>query len=256
MYQHLRVTDKGNYTIVQLDRGKVNAINHEMVNEIRTVFRELSGKAQSRGVIITGKPHYFSAGLDLIELYDYSSDQIAAFWTDFMGMMIDLTKFPKPLIAAISGYSPAGGAIIAITCDYRIMADGEKYHIGLNETAVGIPISENIFPLYSFWLGSRIAHQSLMEGRLFSTDEAKHHGLVDELCSLDDLLPIAEQKIQRLLQANQGILLNAKYQMRKELIKQIDVDMSADIQRRALAWVEPENRELIGKIVDRLTKKA
>ncbi len=256
MHQHLRITDKGDYVIVHLDRGKVNAINHEMVSEIRSAFRELSGNAQNRGVIVTGKPHYFSAGLDLIELYDYSADEIAAFWTDFMGMMIDLTKFPKPLIAAISGYSPAGGAIIAITCDYRIMADGEKYHIGLNETAVGIPISENIFPLYSFWLGSRLAHQSLMEGRLFSAAEAKLYGLVDEVCSLEDLLPIAEQKMQGLLLANQGILLNAKYQMRKDLIKQVDIDMSADIQRRALAWVEPENREMIGKIVDRLTKKA
>ncbi|MDH3649618.1 MAG: enoyl-CoA delta isomerase 1, partial [Saprospiraceae bacterium] len=122
--------------------------------------------------------------------------------------------------------------------------------------AVGIPISENIFPLYRFWLGSRLAYQALMEGRLFSGSEALEVGLIDALCPLEKLLPTAEQKMQSILNANHGILQNAKFQMRKQLIRAVDVDLNDDIRKRALMWTQPETRAMIGSIVDRLTKKS
>ena len=118
----VKIEKRNDYAVVTLDRGKVNALNHEMVQEIRSAFEVLKVDAEVRGVIITGKPHYFSAGLDLIELYEYDRAEISAFWVDLMGMMVDLTKFEKPLIGAISGHSPAGGAVIAVTCDHRLMA--------------------------------------------------------------------------------------------------------------------------------------
>ncbi len=54
----------------------------------------------------------------------------------FGSMYNELAKFPKILICAITGHSPAGGTVLAIQADYRIMADGPKYTIGLNEVAV------------------------------------------------------------------------------------------------------------------------
>ncbi len=254
--EHLIVSRKKDYAIVQLSRGKVNAINHALVMEIREMFRELASDAEVRGVIITGQPHYFSAGLDLIEMQRYDLAQIRAFWTDFMAMMTDLVLFPKPTIAAISGYSPAGGAVIAITCDYRMMAAGDKYHIGLNEVALGVPIEENIFDVYSFWLGRKKAYQALLQGKLFSVAEALEIGLLDEVHELESLLAKAEERMMHLLKANDYILRDAKQKMRRALVADVSRDMSASISLRARQWMSPEFQAMLAQIVDRITSKS
>ena len=251
---HINIKKKNDYAVVYLDRGKVNAMNHAMVVEIRKTFDQLKNDTEVRGVIITGKPHYFSAGLDVIELYQYDADQIRAFWLDFLGMMIDLTKFNKPAIAAISGYSPAGGAIIALTCDYRLMAEGEKYLIGLNEVAVGISITNSIYSLYSFWLGDRKAYQALLTGKLFNVAEAKEVGLIDQIVELDDILEAAENKMQLMLRPNDYILGTTKSMMRQELIRQMDVDLTAQVDERCEYWMSPQSRKELGAFVEKLTQ--
>ncbi|NND35118.1 MAG: enoyl-CoA hydratase/isomerase family protein [Saprospiraceae bacterium] len=253
--EFVNIIRKQDGAVLELNRGKVNALNHQMVKEIRTAMAQLANDEQVRGVIITGKPHYFSAGLDLIELYNYSREEISAFWQDFLGMTVDLAKFQKPLIAAISGHSPAGGAVIAITCDYRIMVQSEKYLIGLNEVAVGINITDSIFQLYQFWLGKRYAYQSLLQGRLFSPAEAMKTGLVDQLVDLDDLMPEAELKLQSLLKANDYILRDTKKVMRRQLLKSIDVDMSETIKQRVDYWMSDEARAQLKAFVTNLTTR-
>ncbi|MBK7640026.1 MAG: enoyl-CoA hydratase/isomerase family protein [Bacteroidetes bacterium] len=75
------------------------------------------------------------------------------FGRDFSKFLITISKFPKPLVAAITGHSPAGGCIIGICCDYRVMAKG-NYKIGLNEIPVGIIVPKGIMALYSRCIGA------------------------------------------------------------------------------------------------------
>ena len=213
--EFLNITQKKDYAIVQLNRGKANVLNHTMVKEIRQAFKELDEDDTIRGLILTGKPHFFSAGLDLIELYEYNEEQIKAFFFDFSSMYVDLMKFSKPSLCAITGHAPAGGCVMAITCDYRIMAEGEKYTIGLNEVAVNILISENITKAYAFWMGQRKAYQSIMEGKLLSVQEAHESGLVDEVCPLEEVMDRAEKQMQKWLKADDDILRGTKYNLRK-----------------------------------------
>lgn len=250
----VKITRKNTYAIVELDRGKVNALNHQMVMEIREAIGQLKNDDSVRGAIITGKPHYFSAGLDLIELHQYDREKIKEFWSDFMGMMIDLATYERPLIAAISGHSPAGGAVIAITCDYRIMVHGEKYRVGLNEVAVGIKITDSIFRLYQFWLGSRRAYLALLQGQLFSPDEAFEIGLVDQLVDMEEeLLPMSELKLQEILRASDHILIDTKMIMRRQLLKEINVDMSETIEARVDYWMSDESQANLNAFVAKLT---
>ena len=252
--EFVKIIKKQDIAIIELDRGKVNALNHQMVKEIRSAVAQLSSDKQVRGAIIIGKAHYFSAGLDLIELYQYDREQITAFWEDFMRMTIDLARFEKTLVAAISGHSPAGGAVIAITCDYRIMAQGEKYLIGLNEVAVGINITDGIFRLYQFWLGKKNAYQALLQGRLFSPTEAQKFGLVDHLVDLDDLLPQAELKLRTILRANDYILRDTKKVMRQDLLRKIDVDMTTEINQRVNYWMSDESQSNLKAFVAKFKK--
>ncbi|WP_299439357.1 enoyl-CoA hydratase/isomerase family protein [uncultured Aquimarina sp.] len=253
--QTIKIERKQNYAIVQLSRGKVNAINHEMTREIRQAFAELETDDTVKGVIITGTPHFFSAGLDVIELYSYDKPKMNEFFNDFGGMYIQLAKFTKPFICAITGYSPAGGCVIAITADHRIMAEGEKYTIGLNEVAVNIQISNNLIRGYSYWLGEGKANECILGGKLLNVEEALTSGLVNEVCDLEEVLPKAEAKMQQYLQADEDIFKNTKYKLRKDWLESMEENPKIDLEQAISLWWKPEIRAKMKAFVESLQKK-
>ncbi len=251
----IQLTKKENYTIVQLNRGKVNAINQQMVNELRATFDDLLKDDSVKGVVLTGIPHFFSAGLDVIELYGYDKSQIETFFAAFGALHLQLATFPKPLICAITGYAPAGGCVLAIAADYRVMADDEKYTIGLNEVAVNIQISNNLVTAYAFWLGNSKANQYLLEGKLLSAEEALTSGLIDETVALEDVLPQAEKKMQHYLRADESIFKNTKKKLRKQWLNVIDADASKDLNEAIQLWWHPNIRAKMKAFIDSLQKK-
>ena len=246
---------KPQYEILTFNRGKANPMNTDFVKELRDNISRIEADPSVRGVILTGNtPGYFTVGLDLKELYYYDEAQIETFWINWDAMVMEMTRFPKPMIAAINGYSPAGGCVIAITCDHRMMAAGEKFIIGLNEVAVGITVPENIYELYAFWLGRRRAYQCLMQGRLMSVEEARAIGLVDEVLPMEDLLAKAEENLQRLLLLPDNILQDSKRNMRRALIETLENLPEIPKQMKLDSWFNPNSRAIMKMVVDSLTK--
>ena len=246
---------KSQYEILTFNRGKANPMNTDFIKELRENISRIEADPSVRGVILTGNtPGYFTVGLDLKELYYYDQDQIEEFWTHWDAMVMEMTRFPKPMIAAINGYSPAGGCGIAITCDHRMMAEGERFIIGLNEVAVGITVPENIYELYAFWLGRRRAYQCLMQGKLMQVKEAQAIGLVDEVYPMEDLLPKAEENLQRLLMLPDNILQDSKRNMRRALLESLENLPEIPKQTKLDSWFNPNSRAIMKMVVDSLTK--
>ncbi|MDW3650477.1 MAG: enoyl-CoA hydratase/isomerase family protein [Bacteroidia bacterium] len=252
----LSAIKKKGYDILQLNRGRSNPINHEMVREIRAYLKEKLTDESTRGVILNGNTDgFFSVGLDLKELFYFDEKQIVSFWEDWDAMVYELAMFPKPMIAAINGYSPAGGCVLAITCDYRIMSAGEKFLIGLNETAVGIVMPEYIYQLAAFWMGKRQAYHNLLRGKLLSVEEAKAQHLIDEVCEMEEVLPRAEKEMQKLLRSPDNLLINSKANMKKELWDRLNGIEQAAVELKLKAWFDPKSRAVMQMIVQQLEKK-
>jgi len=251
--KYLKLMKRADYTIVQLKRDKANPINARMISEIRLLFRHLENDPKVRGVVLTGQENFFSAGLDLIEMYDLDERGIKTFWTNFMGMISDLVSFPKPLVAAITGHSPAGGCVLAICCDYRVMAKG-RFTIGLNEIPIGIVLPETIFHLYSFWIGQHKAYQYLLEGELLNPAEALSVGLIDELVEENKVQIIAEQKLKKYLTFDSDTWQNSKMNIRKELIKKLDVDINTLLEPLLKQWWQPATRNRVAAMVKTLSR--
>ncbi|MBT8307350.1 MAG: enoyl-CoA hydratase/isomerase family protein [Maribacter sp.] len=251
----LQLIEKQGYTIVQLNRGKVNAINHEMVQELRQTFRELQKNKAVRGVILIGQPHYFSAGLDLIDLIQYNESQINNFFGAFGSLYQDLVRFPKPFISAITGHAPAGGCVLAVTCDNRYMATGDQYVIGLNEVAVNIQISQDLIEAYTFWIGEGLANRYILEGKLLSVQEAVNCGLVDALFPLKQLLDRAEHKMLQYMKADQEIWVNTKQKLRKHWIDRLDQNAGNSLKEAATLWWKPEIRAKMEAYVQSFSNK-
>ena len=251
----LEVTYKETYAVVKMKRGKVNAINFEMVQDLRDTFYKLGENPEIKGVILTGQPHYFSAGLDLIELFQYDKPQMKDFFVSFGALYLELVQFKKPLISAITGHSPAGGCVLAVTSDNRYMADGEQYVIGLNEVAVNIQISQNLTEVYAFWMGNGLASRYILEGRLLSGKEALAAGLVDELLPLEKVLERAEQQMQKYMMADQEILINTKSKIRKHLLDKLDLKAENSLREANELWWKPEIRAKMKAYVESFSTK-
>jgi enoyl-CoA hydratase/carnithine racemase len=250
-----QLTINNGLAIVMLDRGRSNAINHQMVKELSNCIESLEHDNSVGGLIITGKPGFFSSGIDLIEAYEYDEEQSRGLWTDFLALQRKLVSFKKPFVAAISGHSPAGGCVLAICADYRVMADG-AFIIGLNEIPVGIIVPDSVFNLYAFWLGQHKAYQFLMEGKLLKVNEALEAGLIDEVSTPESLLTIAERKIRTYMQLNPITWSQSKLNLRKELIGKLSTDQTAVLNNMLEQWWAPETRKGLQMLIQNLKSKS
>ena len=251
----IQILIKDKLAVITLDRGRSNPINHQMVNDLQACIDDFATDDNVGGVIITGKDGFFTSGVDLIEAYDYDEKQARLFWADFLKLQASLASFKKPLIAAISGHSPAGGCVLAICCDYRVIADG-PYIIGLNEIPVGIIVPEFIFDLYAFWIGRRIAYQYLLEGKLFQVSEALEIGLVDEVCTSEGLMAAAEKKIRTYMSFNPVTWSLSKLNLRKDLIIKFNTDQTESLDKLMKQWWAPATRQGLEQIVNNLKSKS
>lgn len=244
-----------NIATVTLNRGKSNAINREMVLELSNIFNALENDENVGAVILTGKENFFSAGLDLIELYHYDESQVEEFWKLFLDLATQLTAFKKPLIAAINGHSPAGGCVLALCCDARIMNEG-RHIIGLNEVPVGIVVPNSIFKLYAFWLGEANAYRNLLEGKLFTPDEALKISLVDELTNNSkQLMQRATQIAKKYLSYEINTWQQSKLNIRKSLIDSTQSTSNEELELMLNQWWSLGTRTILKTLIEKLQKK-
>lgn len=126
--------DKG-YAIVKMNKSPVNSLSLEFLTELNINLDKLEQNNDINGVILTSNlSTVFSAGLDIMEMYQCKQERLAQFWHTFQEFFIKLYGSNKVYIAAINGQAPAGGCMIALCCDYRIMVNEPRFRIGLNET--------------------------------------------------------------------------------------------------------------------------
>ncbi|WP_183568395.1 enoyl-CoA hydratase/isomerase family protein [Mucilaginibacter sp. SP1R1] len=251
----LQITINEGLATLTLNRGRSNPIDQEMVTELIAAIHDLENDDNVRGLLLTGKAGFFSSGIDLIAAYDYNREQSKAFWSDFMRMQTALASFKKPLVAAISGHSPAGGCVLAICCDYRVMVEG-SFIIGLNEIPVGIIVPDSVFSLYAFWLGQHKAYQYLMEGRLFKVAEALEIGLVDEIAPQEDLITTAEKKLRTYMQFNPVTWSQSKLNLRRELIAKLSADQNETLNKMLEQWWSPGVRDGLQVIIQNLKSRS
>lgn len=252
--KHIIVERKENYLIATLNRPKVNALNAELVMEVRRLFEEVGEDDLMKGIILTGKEGLFSAGLDVVELYNYDHEEMANFMQSFAMMYRELAAFKKVFVCAINGHCPAGGTVMAIMADYRIMCEGEKYGIGLNEVSVNVQISNFLIEVYGYWLGRSEAYRNIMGGKLLSPKQALVAGLVNKLVIEDELLAEAEKQMRKYLSFNYDIVVNTKAKLRKQWFKNAPLDYD-ELDLTLKVWWSDEVRASMKMFVDMLQNK-
>uniref|UniRef100_A0A3Q1IQZ2 Enoyl-CoA delta isomerase 1, mitochondrial n=1 Tax=Anabas testudineus TaxID=64144 RepID=A0A3Q1IQZ2_ANATE len=217
--------------VMYMQSPPVNSLSLDFLTEFCINVEKLEMDKSCRGLIITsGQPKVFSAGLDIMEMYGKSPERCGEFWKAVQDMWLKLYSSNMVTIAAINGSSPAGGCLMSLTCDYRIMADNPRYSIGLNETQLGIVAPFWFKDTMTNTVGHRTTEISLELGLLYSPSEALKIGLVDQLVPEDQVLATATQNMSKWLTVPDHARQITKSMMRKPTIDKLTSNREADVQ--------------------------
>lgn len=238
-------------TAISIDRPPANALNTELVSRLHDAhLAACAGGA--RVIILTGRPGMFSGGIDVPELLPQSRAAVEGFWLAFFRLTRALAASPVPVVAAISGHAPAGGAVLAIHCDYRIGARG-NFRMGLNEVAVGLPVPDCIMLALEHLVGARLAQRLAMTAQLVGVDEALAIGLLDEAVEPDQLLAHAWDWSRRLAGLPQLAMNRTRMLARRRLADLLEPQ--ADARLATQLWFSDETQAGMRALVERLAKK-
>lgn len=226
----VQVNEKTGVSTVTMNRPPVNGLNLDLLSDLLSVFSDLESE-RSRGVILTSSsPTVFSAGLDILEMYKPDQDRIEKFWLTLQDMWITLYGSSYPTVAAINGHSPAGGCLLACSCEYRVMVQG-NYSIGLNETKLGIVAPFWFVDIFKNTVPLRTAELALTTGKLFTVDEALKVGLIDEVATdKNDAIAKAEKFLTQFAKIHPMARANTKNLLREAAIKRLEENKEEDLQ--------------------------
>ncbi|RLN58852.1 hypothetical protein BBJ28_00010771 [Nothophytophthora sp. Chile5] len=207
------VEKKGEFAVVRLNRLPVNALNtavrptEDLPSRGFGFSLVLAWVIHSGMILASSNQRVFSAGLDIMEMYQpqVAPAKISKFWTALQDLYLRLYTTRLASVAAIEGHSPAGGCLLAMCCDYRIMTSG-KPMIGLNETQLGIVAPTWFRDTFVNTIGHRQAEKMLGLGLQVDATKAKSIGLVDEAVALEEVFPRSEAAMGKWL-AIPGALL-------------------------------------------------
>lgn len=245
--------DHGPVRELRLSRAPVNALDPALCGALAGALRQAADDG-ARGVVLSGGPKVFSAGLDVPHLLSLGDDRaaLAAAWEAFFDAARALASAPMPVAAAIAGHAPAGGCVLALCCDYRVMARG-PYRIGLNETQVGLVAPEGIQHLMRRVVGPYRAERLLVAGELVDADTALAIGLVDELHDMDGVAVRARAWLEGLLALPRQPMLDTRAIARADLVAALQPERIR-LDRFMEAWSAPDTQAGLRALVAKLGK--
>ncbi len=244
-YVHVEKRE-GNGLLI-LKRGKVNALTGAVVDEVRDALDEFEADEEVRAVIITGRDAFFSFGFDIPEFLSYSKEEFTNFLVGFTDLYTRVFTFPKPIVAALNGHTIAGGCMLALACDARIMVSG-KAKISLNEIAFGSSVFAGATEMLRFWVGNKNATRMLCSGAMYRAEEAKELGLIDKIAAPEDLIRIAGEAASELGGKHPSAFAHIKMLLRESIAETMKRNEKKSIVEFVNIWYSDHTWENLKKI--------
>ena len=174
-------------------------------------------------------------------------------WKRFFDAARALANSPVPVVAAIAGHNPAGGCVLALCCDYRVMARG-SFRIGLNETQVGLAVPEAIQYLMRRVVGAQRAERLIVEGAMIESELAYKIGLVDELSDAANVLDAAKSWLASILALPSTPMLATRKIARADVVHSLQAFADSDLERFVEGWYSSDTQTALKAMMTKLGK--
>ena len=199
MYQTLLTELQEGTLVVTINRpDKMNALNKDVISELGQVLDEIYNNNDIRSAILTGAGEKaFVAGADISEFTSLDAkggEALAKAGQDKVFNKIE--NCPKPVVAAVNGFSLGGGCELAMSCHFRTASENAKF--GQPEVNLGLIPGYGGTQRLTQLVGKGKAMELMMTGDMISADEAKSLGLVNHVFPLTDLLAETKKILQKI----------------------------------------------------------
>jgi enoyl-CoA hydratase/carnithine racemase len=164
---------------IRLDRPPMNALNAQVQNEIAEAALAATDDPEIRAVVVYGGEKVFAAGADIKQMIGMSYADMAARASALTRAIGAVSRIPKPVVAAITGYALGGGCELALSCDWRVAGADAK--LGQPEISLGIIPGAGGTQRLPRLIGPARAKELIMTGRMIDAQEALAIGLVDRV---------------------------------------------------------------------------
>jgi enoyl-CoA hydratase/carnithine racemase len=195
MAELVRVETDAAVATIRLDRPPMNALNSQVVNEIRAAADQIGGDDAIRAGVIYGGEKVFAAGADVKEMAEMGYARIAAHSARLQAALTSVARIPKPVVAAITGYALGGGLELALCADFRVM--GESAKVGQPEILLGIIPGAGGTQRLPRLIGPARAKDVVFTGRFVGAEEALAMGLVDQVVPDAEVFQAARALVAR-----------------------------------------------------------
>ena len=247
--RHTKLERDNELLVLTLARGKANAINREVVEELSAAIAGASADGTVRGLVLASdRPKFFSTGFDVAEVFQYDRQAVTELIVRFVELIETWLRFPKPTVAAVGGHAYAGGAALALACDFRVMAGGE-FGFALNAINLGIVLPPLLVRLVIDAVGAGYAREMLLAGKSLTPEQALQIGLVSDVAPPEEVRARAIVRARGLAEKPAGA-----YRALKRVMCEVTSPAAPEGDPRALEefldqWFSPEaeqrKRELL-----------
>lgn len=251
----VRIEKQGRLAVLRMDKARGNAIDEPFAEDMLAASRAVAQDGDVHGVLLaSAHPKLFCPGLDLVTLFEYDRPSMARFMGRFGEAVTALFSMRKPVVAAIAGHAVAGGCVLALTADHRILRRGCQ--IGLNEVRVGLPLPWSVALLLKAAVPPLALSRVALLGENFADEEARAIGLVHEVRDADGFEAACVARAQEFAEKDTAAVGTTKAYLRDTVLREMQAQ-EKDRQGEFLdAWFSSAGREKIRQTVEALSKKA
>lgn len=234
-------------TLLRMDRG-ANALNTTLIAELADHLSELQRCGAPGLVLASTHPGVFCPGLDLKALDGGSRALVRDLIGSFNSILRLLVAYPGPTVAAVAGHAVAGGCLLALACDRRVMARAGA-RMGLSEINLGLPVPAGAVAMMLALYQTRAVEQLVLEGDGLGGERAMEVGLVEQLADGAGVEAEAIRLAGQLASRPRPALVTAKEYLRHGLIETMIRRDEEETERFLDHWFLPETQDRLAAVI-------
>ena len=239
--------------LVTLQHG-ANALDDELLGALGSEVEALVAAGAPPLVLHSAHPNIFCPGLDLKKLDGRGRDDLRRLIEQFAALLRRLATYPGPTVAALSGHAIAGGCLLALACDRRVMARAGA-RLGLSEINLGIPVPAGAITMLLALYPTRAVEQLVLEGDGLGSERAVELGFVERLAERDAVLDEALRVANHLGSRPAAAFAEAKGFLRAAMASAMAARDAHEIERFLDHWFDPATQDRIGAQVAAFSRR-
>jgi enoyl-CoA hydratase len=232
--------------VVMLQRPPVNAMDLALLEELKELFAALAEDSSARAVVLTGQGPTFCAGLDVKLVPQYGKAEQLRLLEVLNRTILAVYGCSLPVVGAINGHAIAGGLVLALCCDWRIVAAADNQaslvepQMSLAEVKVAIPYPVAAMEVVRSELSEQIARRLVLSGENLGLSEALSCGVFDESAPRETLMETALAKAARYAELPRAAFATIKRQLKEPTLSAIASALHEGREPLREHWISEE----------------